>query len=42
MSTETNKAADLDKKAKLVDKCVAEKAKAQGRLWGGLRIWLSA
>jgi hypothetical protein len=29
MSTEANKAGDLDKKAKLVDKCVAEKTKAQ-------------
>ena len=30
MSTEANKIADLDKKAKYVDKCVAEKTKAQG------------
>jgi hypothetical protein len=30
MSTETNKVADLDKRAKLVEKCVAEKTKAQG------------
>ena len=30
MSTEVNKVKDLDKKAKLVDKCVAEKTKAQG------------
>lgn len=30
MSTEANKIKDLDKKAKYVDKCVAEKTKAQG------------
>ena len=30
MSTETNKVADLDKRAKVVEKCVAEKTKAQG------------
>ena len=30
MSSEVNKLKDLDAKAKLVDKCVAEKAKAQG------------
>jgi hypothetical protein len=29
MSTEVNKITDLDKKAKLVDKCVADKMKAQ-------------
>src|ERR1700687_557873 len=29
MSTETNKVADLDKRAKVVEKCVAEKTKAQ-------------
>ena len=29
MSTEANKIKDLDKKAKFVDKCVAEKTKAQ-------------
>ena len=30
MSSEVNKLKDLDAKAKLVDKCVAEKTKAQG------------
>jgi hypothetical protein len=30
MSSEVNKLKDLDAKAKLVDKCVAEKMKAQG------------
>jgi hypothetical protein len=30
MSNEVNKQKDLDAKAKLVDKCVAEKMKAQG------------
>ena len=30
MSGEVNKMKDLDAKAKLVDKCVAEKMKAQG------------
>jgi hypothetical protein len=30
MSSEVNKSKDLDAKAKLVDKCVAEKMKAQG------------
>lgn len=30
MSNEVNKVKDLDAKAKLVDKCVAEKMKAQG------------
>ena len=30
MSSEVNKQKDLDAKAKLVDKCVAEKMKAQG------------